>query len=438
MASIFQVPGLLYAQDIPSSSSGKLTFYLDHSCYAGTDEKTRVEFYLMFYSDQLTKISDSLMHQSQINISAVVKDLKGEIVNTSNWTTEVNFNDSEENSLGKVIYDKWSEELLPGTYEISVEAKDLLGDSEGKIRRSSMIPRIEKGKWSISQLEFISSIEAKKDEDHFVKGNFQVIPNPSRRYGILIPKLYFYYEVYGIDTSKGELTVDYVITDKDNISRKELSEIKIQKPSISASVIHGIDVSNLSTGIYDLNVLVMDSENYKTLSLKRQFEIIQADFFLNTETISEEQSEIFKTILTYLGTPQQLNFYTTLDFPAKTKYILQYWKNLDHDPTTDENEYLSEIQKRFNHSKKYFGWAGTNGWDSDRGRICIKYGIPHQVNQFNNEANTAPYEIWTYNEDRTYQFIFGDLRSDGRFILLHSNKEGEIYNQNWLEQIQKM
>lgn len=432
------VSALLNAQDVPSSSSGKLTFYLDHTCFAGTYEKTRVEFYLMFYSDQLTKISDSVLHQSQILISAEVKDVKGNIVNKSNWTTEVNFNDSRENSSGKVIYDKWSEELLPGTYEVSVEAKDFLGDSEGKIKRSIVIPKIERENWSISQLEFISSIEAKKDQDHFVKGNYQVNPNPSRRYGILIPKLYFYYEVYGIDTTKGELIADYVITDKNNISQKELSKIKIQKPGTSASVLHGIDVSNLSSGIYNINIMITDSENYKSLSLKRQFEIIQADFFVNTETITEEQSEIFRTTLTYLGTPQQLSFYNSLDISAKTRYIIQYWKNLDPDPITIENEYLSEIIKRFNHAKKYFGWAGINGWDTDRGRICIKYGIPHQVNQFNNEANTAPYEIWTYNEDRTYQFIFGDLRSDGRYTLIHSNKEGEIYDSNWREQIQKM
>jgi len=93
---MFQVSELLNAQDIPSSSSGKLTFYLDHSCFTGADEKTRVEFYLMFYSDQLTKISDSVMHQSQIYITAEIKDVKGDIVNRSNWTTEVNFNDSRE------------------------------------------------------------------------------------------------------------------------------------------------------------------------------------------------------------------------------------------------------------------------------------------------------------------------------------------------------
>lgn len=438
MVLILQISALLNAQDIPSSSSGKLTFYLDHSCFAGADEKTQVEFYLMFYSDELTKISDSVMQQSQIDITAEIRDMKGDIINRSNWTTEVNFNNSPENSLGKVIYDKWNEELLPGTYEVTVEAKDLLGDSEGIIKRYVVISRIEKGIWSISQLEFISSIESKSDQDHFVKRNYRVIPNPTRRYGILIPKLYFYYEVYGIDTSKGELTVDYVITDKDNISQKELSDINIQKPGTSASVVHGIDVSNLSTGIYDLNVLITDSEYSKTLSLKRQFEIIQSDFFLNTETITEEQSEIFRTTLTYLGTPQQLSFYNTLDLSAKTRYIIQYWKNLDTDPNTIENEYLSEIIKRFNHTKKFFGWAGINGWDTDRGRICIKYGIPHQVNQFNNEANSAPYEIWTYNEDRTYQFIFGDLRSDGRYTLIHSNKEGEIYDSNWRQQIQKM
>ena len=435
---MFQVSELLNAQDIPSSSSGKLTFYLDHSCFTGADEKTRVEFYLMFYSDQITKISDSVMHQSQIDITAEIKDMKGDIVNRRNWITEVNFNDSLENSFGKVIYDKWSEELLPGTYEVSVKAKDFLGDSEGKIKRSTVIPRMETENWSISQLEFITSIEAKKDEDHFVKGNYRVIPNPSRRYGILIPKLYFYYEIYGIDTSKGELTVDYVITDKNNISQKELSDIKIQKPGTSASVIHGIDVSNLSTGIYDLNVLITDGENLKTLSVKRQFEIIQADFLENRLILTEEQADIFESILSYLGTVQQLNFYQSLNISGKAEYIIQYWKNLDPDPSTNENEYLDKIQNRFLFAKKNFTWGKIAGWKSERGRVVIKYGVPEEIEQHYSELDTNPYEVWIYRHEKKFIFVFGDLQDNGKFILLHSDKEGEVSNLRWMEYLKKL
>lgn len=435
---MFQVSELLNAQDIPSSSSGKLTFYLDHSCFTGADEKTRVEFYLMFYSDQLTKISGSVMHQSQIDITAEIKDMKGDIVNRRNWITEVNFNDSLENSFGKVIYDKWSEELLPGTYEVSVKAKDFLGDSEGKIKRSTVIPRMETENWSISQLEFITSIEAKKDEDHFVKGNYRVIPNPSRRYGILIPKLYFYYEIYGIDTSKGELTVDYVITDKNNISQKELSDIKIQKPGTSASVIHGIDVSNLSTGIYDLNVLITDGENLKTLSVKRQFEIIQADFLENRLILTEEQADIFESILSYLGTVQQLNFYQSLNISGKAEYIIQYWKNLDPDPSTNENEYLDKIQNRFLFAKKNFTWGKIAGWKSERGRVVIKYGVPEEIEQHYSELDTNPYEVWIYRHEKKFIFVFGDLQDNGKFILLHSDKEGEVSNLRWMEYLKKL
>ena len=123
---------------------------------------------------------------------------------------------------------------------------------------------------------------------------------------------------------------------------------------------------------------------------------------------------------------------------GRAEFIVQYWKEMDPDSTTIENEYLIEIQKRFNYANNYFGWAGINGWDTDRGRICIKYGIPNEINQYNTEADTTPYEIWTYNENKTYEFVFGDLNSNGRYVLLHSNKEGEIYNDNWQELIKKL
>lgn len=426
----------LNAQDKPGTSQGDLTFYLDHSCFAGNEEKTFVEFYLMFFADQLTSTSDSIKRLSEIKIKVVIKGERGNVIEDNDWITEVNYDPNQ--ALDKVFYDKWDVELIPGDYEIIVEARDLNSDSNGKLRKKVTVPAISNKNWCVSQLQFITAAENDTNENQFKKGNFKIIPNPSRRYGIFIPKLYYYYEIYGIDSIDSSFIVNYEIIDINNNVRKKLENIEINKHGISVSIIHGIDVSNLNSGIYTLVGRISNSENRKTLSFTRQFEIIQADFFENKPAINEEQASVFRTILSYLGTANQVNFYQSLNISGKAEYIIQYWKNLDPDPSTITNEYLLEIQKRFNHAKNKFGGNGVNGWETDRGRICIKYGIPHQINQFNNEANTAPYEIWIYNENRTYEFIFGDIRSNGRYVLLHSNKEGEIYNEYWRDQIQRM
>lgn len=427
-----------FSQDIPASSVGYLTFYMDHASFSGNDEKTHVEFYLMFYEDQITKEVNANSKRGEIKIKSVIKKDDGNTYSEQNWITEIDFTDDNSTSFGKVIYDLWTEQIIPGNYTIQIIAEDNLGNSKGEINKILHVDHFDALRWSASEMEFVSSIDTAQELSHFSKGNLKIIPNPSRRYGILIPKLYLYYEVYGINTESSELIVDYNILNQQNLINKELKNISVNIPGSTATIIHGIDVSDLKSGIYELKAIIRDPSQSEDILLSRRFEIIQEDFFFTKTSITEEQAEIFSTILSYIGTPQQLKLYRSLNLTGKAEFIVQYWRNLDPDPSTPENEYLIEIQKRFNHAKNNFGWYSVNGWETDRGRICIKYGIPHQINQFNTEANTAPYEIWVFNENRTYEFVFGDPRANGRYILLHSNRQGEIYNSNWRETIQRM
>ncbi len=418
-----------FAQDNPGSSKGDLTFYLDHAVFAGQNEKSYTEFNLMFYAAQLNKNSNLKSAKSEIQLDLKIKDQNENEISKRSWILEAILNGN--NSENKVIYDRFAEELIPGEYKINLIAQDLSGNSKGELSKNISVQKIEKEKWSAGDIEFITSVENNSAGSHFNKGDLKIIPNPSRRYGILNSKLLFLYEIYGIKNNITDLIVDYSITDKENNIQKSLNDIKIKVNGNSSSVIHGIDIANLNSGIYSLNANIKDSVNNKNLTVSRNFEIIQADFFTQQNSLSEENAGIFKTILSYIGTQNQLNTFNSLNQKGKSEFIIQYWKNLDPVPSTSENEFLQEIQKRFIHAKNNFGWYQTKGWETDRGRICIKYGIPHQVNQFNLEAESAPYEIWIYNENKTYEFVFGDLRSNGKYVLLHSNREGEVYNSNW-------
>jgi hypothetical protein len=64
--------------------------------------------------------------------------------------------------------------------------------------------------------------------------------------------------------------------------------------------------------------------------------------------------------------------------------------------------------------------------------------MPDEINRFANEADMLPHEIWVYQIDKNYHFIFGDLRADGHYVLLHSNKEDELHNLHWRDWLRKM
>lgn len=426
------------AQDIPASSSGKLLFYLDQSSFAGNGESSVTEFYLMFYADQILNSVKAIDNRTELKIESEITTLYDKTVASRNWITEINFKLDQYAVNNQVVYDQWREELKPGEYKIKVEVFDKSKNLVGKAVKIFYVPDFNTNKKTLSDLQLISSVNKDNSDGHFNKGNLKILPNPSRRFGILIPDLYFYFELYGLDSTNGNLSASYQIEDKNLNILKRIDDAQIESQSNSTAVIHGINVSTLNTGVYTLKGSVKEEHSVDVIRFSKVFEIIQADFFENSILLSREQASIFETLLSYIGSIDQLGFYKSLSIPGKAQFIIQFWKNLDNDPNTSENEYLIEIQKRFNHSKNHFGALGLNGWETDRGRICIKYGIPNQINQFNTEANTAPYEIWIYNEQRTYEFVFSDLRSNGRYILLHSNREGEIFNSNWPEQIKKM
>jgi GWxTD domain-containing protein len=253
---------------------------------------------------------------------------------------------------------------------------------------------------------------------------------------VLNPILYFYFEIYNnnkIETDS--IAIDYSIIGMDGKHFREVSTSMLNTGS-SMTVFHGINVSNIPSGIYDLVIDINENGIEQKISKSERFEIIQPDY-LTLVSNSDNTFEISDNISEYIMTVEQHNKYEKLNGNLKVKYLEKFWKENDPTPLTDENEYFQSIISRYNYVQENYSWAGIDGWKSDRGRVVIKYGIPDDVNRNLFEENTLPYEIWIYRQDREFNFVFCDLRSDGRYALLHSTKEGEIYNPDWFAQVKK-
>jgi GWxTD domain-containing protein len=123
---------------------------------------------------------------------------------------------------------------------------------------------------------------------------------------------------------------------------------------------------------------------------------------------------------------------------TKAKFLVQFWKQNDPDPTTDENEVFDRLMQRYQYANEHFSWGELEGWKTDRGKVLLKNGMPDNIQRYHSEESTFPYEIWEYQERRNYIYVFGDLRNDGRYSLLHSNKEGEVYNPYWKDELNRM
>lgn len=427
------------AQDIPVTSQGNLLFYVDHAAFQGKEGLTYVEFYLMLYADQLTRTIKDKTHITEIGIRVLINDERGGILSENDWTTEAVLNSDTTNLSGLVIYDQWAKQILPGKYMMKVDVHDVKNlQKTGSTDFELFVPEILNQPLSASQIEFVSHAEKSYEQGHFVKNKRKVIPNPSRRYGILNPTIFIYFEIYHIPESINELTLNYFIRQTNGALVRNFPERQVPVSGVNISLIHGFDVSTVSSGIYEFCIAIQDSNGREATTTSRQFEVIQLDYFDSSPELTEQEEEIAARLLKYIATPDEYRFYQQLNLKSKARFLIQFWRDKDPTPGTSENEFLNQIQQRYLFANKNFSWGGIEGWNTDRGRVLIQYGMPDEIEKFHSDAASSPYEIWQYQQERNYIFIFGDVRADGRFTLLHSTRENEIHNVRWKELLRKL
>lgn len=416
-------------KDTPLVSKGDLQFYLDFASFDGGD-KIYQEYYVMIFADQL-KLSDSEGSKTaKLDIAYEILDSENNIIETNNWITEAAFNDiTDIRTL--VIYDQWGVNYEAGKYKLSINISDRNSNLKGNVNSVISIPESNDGNVRISTIQFINGQAEKGGE--FDTGTKSVVPNPSRRYGVFNPNLSFYYEISSRHLSNKSVFADYLISDSENRIVKKLEDVDLQLNKGTKGFTQAINISSLASGVYNFRIIVSDSSDDAIDETNRQFEIIQADYFSNIPYMTDDEVDLFGKILEYLTTPAQLNIYKNLNNSGKSYFLIRFFSDRDPISGTEDNEYLQSILARYHYSNQNFSWGNLEGWSTDRGRIFIQKGKPDEIELHSFETGYKPYQIWYYRTERELFYVFGDTNSNGNYILLHSNKEGEIYDTRWME-----
>jgi len=99
--------------------------------------------------------------------------------------------------------------------------------------------------------------------------------------------------------------------------------------------------------------------------------------------ITDEEEEIFES----LATREQ-----------KLAFTERFWDIRDPTPGTSKNEYREEHLERWVTANRRFS-AGKPGWATDRGRVYIILGTPHnlQRNPMGRDGMERASEVWSYN-----------------------------------------
>lgn len=132
--------------------------------------------------------------------------------------------------------------------------------------------------------------------------------------------------------------------------------------------------------------------------------------------LAPEEQEFLSNVR-YIISKQEKKAFLGLPGSERPRFIEEFWKSRDLDPSTEANEYKIEYLKRISEAKHLFNEGGTSGWLTDRGRIYILLGPPEQRETYPRGYSFygQPSEVWYYG---FYQLYFVDSRWNGNFELV--------------------
>ncbi len=474
--------GWTAAEVFPVEGSGDIKFQVDCASFLGPAGDVELEFYVQVRSDQLNFLSRESPGRAHLRLTVGMIDELGEEYETKSkeFTLErqdaLSGAEASEGDDAQIVMVRYP--VTPRLKKARVTLEDLQARRRGILymftkERKSGVAMADvdlayplKGTLSLSDIEFAWGI-TQGGTGAFPKSGLDVIPNPSRNYGLRRPNLSAYAEVY--DQSEEALRSDKVyyraVATVYDVTRKAvLSDTQKIVSSVDEWVYTvSMDLSKLPGGSHWLRVEVTNQNGTARTLREREFDLLWYD-----ASWRKSDQELLDEAGLFLNAEQFASF-RRMTPGERERFLQDFWAALDPTPGTARNEVRDEFQRRLAYANKNFTFFGK-GMLSDRGRIYIKYGEPDLierqvvptsgdaadivVDQLVGRQNVDPdvkeklggrdkksYEVWLYNmrgkplfEDPNrimsqslgMKFVFVDDAGVGNFVLEYSSDHSEF------------
>lgn len=452
MKFLFSLITLLFV----ATSFGKPQVYFNYKLFHTPDQKAFVSTSLQFVSGSLKYKGDGNGNlNAQVEITQIFSQDEKIIIADKYVLDSPLMKDSTVDDF----YDVQRYALEPGFYSYELVIKDLLSGEEVKGEQLIEVVAMDKAAVGISDIEFIEDAYKTDEQNNFTKSGFFILPYLTNYFPPEITKIAFYTELYNTTDVLGEDEQFLITCDvSDYKSGNTIDGIfKYQRLNTAAvsPVIMFLPIENLPSGDYNLNLKVIDKNN-DTLVTKEVFFQRRNDIFAEDIVPIDEieidpsfsQSLDWDSIPYFVGSLMPISEryeYETIrnmlkgsDTTYMQKYFFAYWKETN--PTNPQREWEKyKLQVRY--AEKLFGTQIKHGWETDRGRIHLKYGSPNQIIDRPSEPSAYPYQIWHYyriGQRSNIRFVFynPDLVTND-YPMLHSDMQGELQNYRWETDLHK-
>jgi GWxTD domain-containing protein len=340
-----------------------------------------------------------------------------------------------------------------GAYEYEVEIVDLFNDSAKKITYKKEFKLEFNNGIAISDIELLDSFWKSDETSETSKSGFEMVPLVSDYFSPDFDKIAYYFEIYNTDKEFGEdskyVLQHFIESYERGVIAGSFNKLSKEKSKPVNATLNIFEIGTLPTGNYNLVVQVKNRENQVVTEKKLRFQRLNLLNDINPENLKDvnlagqftdrlsldsldEYIYCLRPISTMIEKKIADGQLDGMTDTLKLQYIYSFWYNRNTlTPEKDWNAYKFQVKQ----VQLKFGTRIKKGYETDRGRIFLKYGAPNTVHDQRSEANSYPYQIWHYYKigkfnDKRFVFYDRDLVTND-YQLLHSDLIGEIKNFHW-------
>ncbi len=364
-----------FSQTGTDNSPAAFVVHYDMASFKSGEDNAKVEFYYQISNQALTYVKSDSVFRANYELSLSVYDMDDNMILNRVFDKHYTVNSFKETTLKSQFWiNQLNFFLEPGEYKVGVRFVDVesgkVSDSEKKL----FIPSFSGPNLKISGIEFVGSISNMTIQEEFVKNKLNLLPNATITYGDLLPKLFFYYELYNIPMllKKKHLKIEYRILDYLNEIVLILFDTIIYSSGHTTQVAN-IGIDNLQEGKYTLEIRVKPSDDSEFESQSKEFHV--------KRTLGWIGEDFDKSIryLNMIASEKEVLEMMEADDLGKRKLWMEFWKRNDPSPGTETNELMEEFYRRIRYANKNYTHIKKEGWTADRGRTYIKYGRPDEI-----------------------------------------------------------
>lgn len=441
-----------------SAMAANLTAYFDYKKFWSPEDGPYIETYITIVGSSVNYVTQQNgAIQANVEITMILKN-GPEIVDYKKYTL---------NSPGLVdssytdFIDQQRFAMKNGTYELEIEMLDVNNpEAEAFASVQTLEINFPADEVNVSDIQLLDKVVKAEEAGPFTKSGYDLVPVAGNFYPENFSQIRFYTEIYNTHVAGEDeryLLRYYIETFEKEKLLSDFHQFRKVKGQPVHVLMANLNIDKLGTGNYNLVVEVRSKENdllaRKVEFFQRSKRLQEMDLeALSSVDISETWVAAYDnidTLMEHIRSTRPLStnsekyivdntFKQNPDLELLQQYFYSFWYNRNNfEPEQDWEKYRKQVIK----VEEMFGTRNKRGYETDRGRVYLKYGAPNTISDRPNEPSSYPYQIWHYYKvgvfnNKRFVFYSPQLVSTD-YELLHSDIPGELKDYRWRVRLTK-